>query len=181
MHGIHDEVSRSIQDRVSWQLGVGAVLGEMWIQGLRQYADLNMGMLKVTLEQGNLAARQLATARDARQFMSLAAAQLPSGASRGFDYGYYLAAIMSQMMGSAIQAFKGVPETGHEWQRLADRMADPFGWQFALSLLREMTESAHRFPADTARAARMALNINTPAWESGKLRIAYTGPGRVGR
>ena len=179
MLAIHDGVSRATQDYVSWQLAVGGMIGDALVQGLRQMADLNMGMLRVTLEQGNLVARQLASARDTRQLMSLAEAQLQPGASLGLDYGYYLASILAGMQSGVIRAFGRNLEPGREENVFAPLLGDPLGWRCSLSFIREAAESAWRFPADVARAARLALNINAPASESGKLRIAYAGPGRA--
>ena len=179
MLAIHDGVSRATQDQVSWQLAVGGIIGDALVHGLRQMADLNMGMLRVTLEQGNLVARQLVSARNASQLMSLAEAQLQPGVSRGLDYGYYLASILAGMQSGVIRAFGCIPKPGREWNLFAPLLGDPLGWRCSLSIIREAAGSAWRFPADVARAARLALNINAPAWESGKLRIAYAGPGRA--
>ncbi|HZW19901.1 phasin family protein [Noviherbaspirillum sp.] len=183
MLAFHEEFSRAARDQLSWQLDAGSVLGDTLVQGLRQYAELNLGMLRLTLEQGNLAARQLASVRDARQLMSLAQAQLAPNAARGFDYGYYAATIAAGMQSGAIRAFAGVPENGREWEALAARLQDPFGFAAAFSFLRGIAESAFRawrMPADVARAVRLAVNLNTPAEETGKLHIAYpvSGPGR---
>ncbi|HYC43814.1 MAG TPA: phasin family protein [Noviherbaspirillum sp.] len=172
----HDGASRAAREQVSWQLEVGTMLGDALMQAMRQYAELNMGMLRATLEQGNLAARQLVVAQDARQFLSLSAAQVQPGVLRGLDYGYYLATIIAGLQSGVVRICAVVPDTASE--RGPARFADPDGWMAAFSSLKALTESAFRFPADTARAVRLALNLDTPAWETGKLRIAYTGPGR---
>jgi len=180
MRAFHEKVSRAAQDQLSWQLTVGSTLGNTLVHGLRQYTELNLGMLRLTLEQGNLAARQLASARDARQLVTLAAAQLEPNAARGFDYGYYAATIAADMQSGAIRAFAGTPQTGREWEALAIRLQDPFGWVAAFSFLKGVAETAlraWRLPADVARAVRLALNLNAPAEETGKLHIAYSASG----
>ena len=166
----HDLVSSATREQVSWRLAIGAMFGDTLMQGMRQYAELNMGMLRATLEQGNLAARQLATAQDARQFLSLASAQVHPGVLRGLDYGYYFGMIVFGMQGNLLQVLAAIPDTA--------RPVDIDGWKAPFSLLKSLTETALRLPVDAARAARQALNLNTPAWESGKLRIAHAGPGR---
>lgn len=173
----HGVVSSAAREQVSWQIAVGARLGETLMQGLRQYAELNMGMVRVTLEQGNIVIRQLAAAQDARQFLSLASAQIHPGILRGLDYGYYSGKIFSGMQGGMLQVLSVMPDSAPEWPRPA-HPGDPAGWNASFSLLKAIAESALRFPVDVARAARLALNLNAPAWESGKLRIAYAGPGR---
>lgn len=173
----HDGVSRAARKQVSWQLAIGTMLGDTFMQGLRQYAELNMGMLRATLEQGNLAARHLAAAQDARQFLSLSAAQVQPGILRSLDYGYYLATIVAGMQSGVLRVFAVMPDTASEWCKLA-RFSDPEEWMAALSSLKTISESAFRFPSDIARAVRLALNLNTPAWKTGKLRIAYAGSSR---
>lgn len=173
----HDEVSRAAREQVSWQLAVGTMLGDTVVQGMRQYAELNMGMLRLTLEQGNFSTRQLAAAHDARQFLFLAAAQVHPGVMRALDYGYYLGTIVAEMQGGMLRACAALPDAAREWNRLA-RVGEPDGWQVMSSFMKVLTGSAFRFPVDAARAVRLALNLNAPAWESGKLHIAYAGPGR---
>lgn len=172
----HDEVSRAAGEQVSWQLAVGTMLGDTIVQGMHQYAELNMGMLRLILEQGNLSARQLGAAHNAGQVLSLAAAQVHPGVMRALDYGYYLGTIVAGMQGGVLRAFATVPDALAQWNRLSHNGAFD-GWHSLSSLMKVLTESALRFPADAARAGRLTLNLNAPAWESGKLRIAYAGPG----
>jgi hypothetical protein len=173
----HDEVSRAAREQVSWQLAVGTMLGESLVQAMRQYAELNMGMLRLSLEQGNFSTRQLAAARDVRQVLSLAAAQVHPGAMRALDYGYYLGTIIAGMQEAMLHAFAQFPDAARDWNRLF-HLEGPDAWQVMSSLTKALSGSAFRFPVDTARAVRLALNLNAPAWESGKLHIAYAGPGR---
>jgi hypothetical protein len=173
----HGGVSFAAREQVSWQLAVGAMLGEALMQGLRQCAELNMGMLRATLEQGNLAARQLATTLDARQLAILSVAQVQPGLLRGLDYGYHLAGIAAGMQGGVLRVFALVPDVAPD-RRAAARFPGPAAWMAPFSALKTLGESAFRFPADTARAVRLVLNLNAHPWETGKLRIAYAGPGR---
>lgn len=173
----HDEVSRAAREQVSWQLAVGTMLGDALVQGMRQFAELNIGMLRLTLEQGNVSTRQLAAAHDTRQFLSLAAAQLQPGAMRALDYGYYLGKIVAEMQGGALRAFADLPHAARHWEHVAwPGVAG--GWLTMASILEALTGNVFRYPADAARAGRLALNLNAPAWQSGKLRIAYARPGR---
>ena len=184
MFGIHEEVSGATRERLVWQLAVGTMLGETTVRALRQVTDLNLALLRATLEQGNLATRQLLAAQDARQFLSLAEAQVHPGALRSLDYGYYLATIIAETQAGVIRALGGsIAEAGREWGAVAAHVSGngPHGWKAGLAFLRDAAESAWRMPADVARAVRLALNINVPAGQTGKLRIAYTGPGRAGK
>ncbi|WP_420476586.1 phasin family protein [Noviherbaspirillum sp. ST9] len=173
----HDEVSRAVREQVSWQLAVGTMFGDTLVQGMRQVAELNMGMLRLTLEQSNFSTRQLAAARDTRQFLSLAAAQVHPGVKRALDYGYYMVTIIAEMQGGMLRVFASQPDPARHWERLA-RPGEVDGWRAMSSFFQALTGSAFRFPADAARAGRLALNLNAPAWESGKLRIAYARRGR---
>lgn len=173
----HEVVANAVREQVSWQLAVGARCGDTLMQGLRQYAELNMGMLRVTLEQGNLVARQLAAAPNARHFFSLASAQVHPGILRGLDYNYYSGMIVAGMQGGMLKVLASMPDSMPQWRRPAHAVGMDV-WRAPLSVLKALTESVLQFPVDVARAGRLALNVNAPAWESGKLRIAYAGPGR---
>jgi hypothetical protein len=154
------------------------------MQSLRRYTDLNLGLMRATLEQGNLATRQLMTAQDMRQFLFLAEAQVHPSALRALDYGYYLATIAAETQAGVTRALGGnIAEAGRELGLAAARLegGGPCGWKSAAAIMKSVAESTLRFPADVARAVRLALNLNAPAGETGKLHIAYAGPGRAGK
>jgi hypothetical protein len=178
MLAIQDEVSRATQEHLSRQLAVGTVLGQTMMRAVRQFAELNIGLVRATLEQMNFATRQLLSAGDSRQFLAMMAAQLQSDALRCLDYGYYCASIAAEAQTGVIKSLGGgMEETSREWAALAGLLdgSGPCGWRDTLSKVKVVTESASHYPADIARAARLALNINMPPSETGKLHIAYAG------
>lgn len=176
MRAIQDEVSKAAQECLSWRLTVGTMFSETMMRGVRQFADLNVGLVRATLEQVNFATRQLMSAGSARQFLAVSVAQLGPSASRGLDYGYYCASIAAQTQAGLIKSLGGgFEETSREWAALARQLG---GWSNTLTKVKGVAESAARFPADVARAARLALNINLHPSETGKLHIAYAASRR---
>jgi hypothetical protein len=162
---IHDHVSRAARASVSRQLDAGTTLGDAMMDAVRQYADLNLNMARVTLEQGNLAARQLMSARDSNQFVSLAAAQVQPNALRTFDYGYYLTSITADAQTHVIRAAGGgLAEANREWIELAGRAGagGPYAWESAMTFFRDVAESAMRLCAELA-AVFQPVRIGKPA------------------
>ncbi|HYD63210.1 MAG TPA: phasin family protein [Noviherbaspirillum sp.] len=152
---IHDHVSRATRASVSRQLDTGLMLGDALMDVVRQYVDLNLNMARATLEQGNLAARQLMSARDSNQFISLAAAQIQPNALRTFDYGYYLSGIAADAQTHVIRAAGGgIAEANREWIELAGKAGEggPAAWESAMTFFRDMVESAMRLYTELTAA-----------------------------
>ena len=149
---IQDHVSRATRASVSRQLEAGTTLGDVMMDAVRQYADLNLNMARATLEQGNLVVRQLMSARDTNQFLSLAAAQVQPNALRTFDYGYYLTSIAADTQTQVIRAAGGgFAEVNREWIELAGKDG-AHGWESTVIFFRDLMESVLRLYAELAAA-----------------------------
>ena len=174
MLAIHDYVSKATRDRVAWHLDAGTTLGETMVNGLRRYADLNLNLARATLEQGNVAARQLLSAQDARQFLARAAAQVQPNALRSFDYGYYLSTIAADTQANVIRVLgDSVAETNREWIEIAGDVGEsgPFGWKSAMLCLKDLAGNASRIHADLIRAIQSALRMDAPLRHRASVRI----------
>ncbi|RZI40689.1 hypothetical protein EGT07_22350 [Herbaspirillum sp. HC18] len=146
--------SAGVQGGIASQLDAGASLADALVEGAHQVADLHLGLGRVTLEQANLAARQLMSAEDARQFLKLADAQVQPSAARTFDYGYYLTRIAAQTHSDLIQAMgDSITEINRMWIECAanDVGSFPAMLDAAYALFREFMESASRIYAAAVR------------------------------
>lgn len=181
----HDQVSKAARAGVSRYLDTGTAVGSAMMDATRQYVSLNLNMARVTLEHNNLAARQLISARDSRQFLSLAAAQIQPNALRIFDYGYYLTSIAAGTQTRIIRAAGDcIAETNREWIELAGEAGDNgyHGWKTAVAFVRNLVESALRLQGELAGAFQSALRRASPAQarpDAIAPRLAIAGPART--
>lgn len=70
-------------------------MADKTLESTDQLVQLNINLARATLEQSNIAIRQLVAAEDLQEFCSLWSAQLQPNARRLFDHGYYLSMILA--------------------------------------------------------------------------------------
>ncbi len=158
MLSVRDRVSQAALAQLDSQLSTTAMLADKTVDSIEQLSDLNLNLARVTFEQSNLVARQLAAAENARQFFLLAAAQAMPNTDRVLDYGYYLTHIASatqeefiKLVGMRIaDSNRGLIEL------LADLgKAAPAGLEMTTALLQSLTGAAGG-PGGTGDAAKKA-------------------------
>ncbi len=180
---IHDDVSRVARASVSRQLDTGTTLGDAMMDAVRQYADLNLNMARATLEQGNFAARQLMSARDSNQFISLAAAQVQPNTLRTFDYGYYLISIAANAQTHVIHATGGITEANREWLELAAAVGvhGPHVWESTLAFIKNLLESLMHLQGELVSAFQPIHLAEPMARIRGKPRLVLVSPTKTFR
>lgn len=99
----YERVLRTIRGASNKQIDAGARLAAGAMHGVHDVIVLNVNMLRATIEQTNFAVRQLLSARDLKELLALAGAQLEPNAHRGFDYGYYLVTITTGLQSQLIR------------------------------------------------------------------------------
>lgn len=138
MFPVQDRMSQATQRQLESQLDAGTRLADTAMHSMQQVADLNLNMARATLEQSNFVTRQLLSAQDAEQLLSLAAAQVEPNVSRTLDYGYYLTTITADAQAGLIDAVGSrIAETSRQLDALAENIdhAAPSGFQAAMRLL----------------------------------------------
>jgi phasin family protein len=95
MLSLQDHLSSATRFQMESQLDAVAELTDSAVENLEKLVELNLNLIRVTLEQLNLAARQVLAARDVREMTTLTAAQVQPNARRALDYSYYLSGIAS--------------------------------------------------------------------------------------
>lgn len=134
-----ERFARTLCLQLDSQIGAGAALTVRLMDSLQQMAHLNLNVAYSSLQQINLAIRQLFVAQDAPQFLSLAASQVPPYASRAFDYAYYLTGIgsstqseLTRIVGAGIaEANRRLIETVGNMDEMAARSQGKPAWRFA--------------------------------------------------
>ncbi|MGE5621858.1 MAG: TIGR01841 family phasin [Bacillota bacterium] len=155
---VRDRVSQAALAQLDSQLSTTAMLADKTVDSIEQLSDLNLNLARLTFEQSNLVARQLAAAENARQFFLLAAAQARPNTERVLDYGYYLTNIASATQEEFIKLV-GM-RIADSNRRLIELLADlgkaaPPGLEMAAALLQSLAGGTGD-TGDTGNAARKA-------------------------
>lgn len=103
MFSLNERVFTTAEVASGKQIDASARLAAGTMHGMHDVVDLNINMVRATLQQTNFATRQLLSAKDLGEMVKLAGAQLEPSARRGFDYGYYLVAIAAGLQSQLIR------------------------------------------------------------------------------
>lgn len=95
MFVIRNPVTRAGTSNLESQMSTAVSLANKALESVNRLTDLNVNLARATLEHSNLVARQLMSAEDRRQLLSVMSAQTQPNARRTFDYAYYLTTIFT--------------------------------------------------------------------------------------
>jgi phasin family protein len=95
MFGIRNPVTKAGTSNLESQLSMAVSLANKTLESVNRLTDLNMNLARATLEHSNLVARQLMSAGDRDELLSVMSAQTQPNARRTFDYAYYLTTIFT--------------------------------------------------------------------------------------
>jgi phasin family protein len=94
------------------QLSMAVSLASTTLESVNRLTGLNVNLARATLEHSNLVVRQLMSAEDRDQLMSVVSAQAQPNTRRSFDYAYYLTTIVTSAQMDFIHILgEGVADT----------------------------------------------------------------------
>jgi phasin family protein len=94
------------------QLSMAVSLASTTLESVNRLTGLNVNLARATLEHSNLVVRQLMSAEDRDQLMSVVSAQAQPNTRRSFDYAYYLTTIVTSVQMDFIHILgEGVADT----------------------------------------------------------------------
>jgi phasin family protein len=94
------------------QLSMAVSLVTKTLESVNRLTGLNVNLARATLEHSNLVARQLMSAEDRKQLVSVMSAQTQPNARRTFDYAYYLTTIVTSVQMDFIHILgEGIADT----------------------------------------------------------------------
>jgi phasin family protein len=95
MFCIRNRITTAGTSNLESQLSMAISLANKTLESVHRLTDLNMNLARATLEHSNLVARQLMSAEDREELLSVMSAQTQPSARRTFDYAYYLTTIFT--------------------------------------------------------------------------------------
>jgi phasin family protein len=94
------------------QMNMAVSLASTTLESVNRLTGLNVNLVRATLEHSNLVARQLMSAEDKGELMSVVSAQTQPNARRTFDYAYYLTTIVTDVQMDFIHILgEGIADT----------------------------------------------------------------------
>jgi len=161
--------SSTANDHLSAQLDTLTSLGSKSFDNVEQIIDLNLGMLRAALEDSAESMRQLCTAKNPQEFLSVSAAQVKPFNEKLLTYGRHLVDIAASARSDISDATENrVIEGNRNVLGMVERAAKnaPAGSEQAVALIKTAVGSANagyeQF-SKTTRQAVEAIEVNLAA------------------
>jgi phasin family protein len=169
MFAIPEQFSAASKTNFDAQLAMITALTNKAFEGVERIVDLNMNVVKSTLEESTAAAQELMAAKDPQEFFSLSAAKAQPNAEKAIAYGRHLASIATNAQAEFTKAAETqMAEASRKIVALVDDVSKnaPAGSEHAIALLKSTIGNAsagyEQFTKSTKQAvSTIEENLNT--------------------
>jgi phasin family protein len=141
MFSIPEQFSAASNAHYNAQLAVINALTSKAFEGVEKLVDLNLSLAKSSLEESNAAVKQLLTAKDAQEWLSLSAAHLQPNTEKALAYSRQVADIASGLQAEITRtAETQIAENSRKLLELVEGMTKnaPAGSENAVAFLKSL-------------------------------------------
>lgn len=164
-----DQFSNIARANFESQLAAFTALTSKAFESMEKVVDLNLTAAKASLEDSAVVARQLMSAKDPQEFMSLTAAQAQPNAAKAIAYGRHLAGIATSVQAELSRAAEEqFAETSRKVSDLVDDVSKnaPAGSENAIAMLKSAIGSANAGYEQFSKTSKQAVeamesNVNS--------------------
>lgn len=160
MFAIPEQFSAASKANLEAQLSMLTELTNKAFEGVEKMIDLNLNVAKTSLEESNAAAKQLLAAKDAQEWMSLAASQAQPNAEKALAYGRHLATITSAIQAEFSKAAETqIAESTRKVLELVEEISKnaPAGSENAVALLKTAVGNANAGYEQLTKSTKQAV------------------------
>ncbi|HEX2530830.1 MAG TPA: TIGR01841 family phasin [Burkholderiaceae bacterium] len=166
MFSFSEQLSSATKANFNAQIDFFSALSNKAFESVEKVVDLNISAIKATLEDSAAVTKQLLSAKDPQEFLSLSAAQAQPNAQKAIAYSRHLAGIASSAQVEFSKAAdEQIAEANRKVIALVNDIAKnaPAGAENAIALMKSAIGNANagyeQF-SKTAKQAAEALEIN---------------------
>jgi phasin family protein len=162
MFSIQDQFSAATKANIEAQLALVNALTTKAFEGVEKLIDLNMTVAKTSLEESNVTAKQLLSAKDPQEFFSLAAAQAQPNAEKAVAYARHVANIASATQAEITKTAEAqLAETTRKVTSLVDDVAKnaPAGSENMIAIVKSMIGNANAGYEQLAKTTKQAVEV----------------------
>jgi phasin family protein len=160
MFAIPEQLSNATKANLNAQLNVFAALSGKALESVEKVVDLNMSVVRASLEETSTTVKQLLTARDPQEFFSLSAAQVQPAAQKAVSYGRHLAGIASSAQAEFTKAAdEQITETNRKVIAFVEDVAKnaPAGSESAIALVKTFVGNANAGFEQLSKVTKQAI------------------------
>jgi phasin family protein len=171
MHSIQDQFSAATKANFEANLALVSALTSKAFEGVEKLVDLNLGVVKATLEESNAKTKQLLGAKDTQEFFSMSAAQGQPSAEKAIAYARHIGSIASTTQSEIIKTAEAqIAETNRKISALIDDVSKnaPAGSESVVAMLKSLIGNANAGYEQLTKATKQAVealetNLSTAA------------------
>jgi phasin family protein len=169
MFSFHEQFAAATKAHFEAQLALLNTLTAKTFEGVEKVIELNLSAAKASLEESSGAAKQLLSAKDPQEFMTISAAQAKPNAEKAAAFGRHLAGIASGTQAEFTRAAEAqVAETSRKINALIEEVSKnaPAGSENAIAILKSVISNANAGYEQLTKNAKQAVetleaNLNT--------------------
>lgn len=161
MATISEQVNAATRMNLESQVALMTNLSAKAFEGMQKLIDLNVSAARSTLDESTATMRQLMSARDPQEFLSMSSAQAQPTLEKALSYGRHLASIASSTQAELARTAEEQITTAN--RRFVDLMEQatqnaPAGSENVLSMVRSAIDNANAGYEQLSRTSRQAAD-----------------------
>jgi phasin family protein len=160
MFALPEQFSAASKANLEANLALLSALTNKTFESVEKVIDLNLNVAKASLEESNAAAKQFLAAKDAQEWLSLAAAQAQPNAEKALAYGRHLAGIASAVQAEFSKAAEAqIAETSRKVLELVEEVTKnaPAGSENAIALVKSAIGNANAGYEQLTKTTKQAV------------------------
>ncbi len=160
MFSIPEQFSTVSKANLDAQLELLTSLSTHAFESVEKVIDLNLSLVKASMEESAAAARQLLAAKDPQEFFAVSSAQIQPGAQKAIAYGRHLAGIASSTQAEFSKAAEAqIAENSRKVIALVDDVAKnaPPGSENAIALVKSAVGNANAGYEQLSKTTKQAV------------------------
>ncbi len=160
MFAIPEQFSAATKSQIEAQLAVMNSFASTAFDSMQKVVDLNLNVVKSSLQESSAAAHQLFTAKDPQEFFSLSSAQAQPTAEKAIAYSRHLASIATSTQAEfAKTAETQIAETNRKVMSLIEELSKnaPAGSENAVAILKSAIGNANASYDQLSKTAKQAV------------------------
>jgi phasin family protein len=162
MFTIPEQFSAASKANIEAQVALLTSLSNKVFEGVEKVVDLNLNVVKASLEETNATARQILAAKDLQEVFSLTASQVQPNAEKALAYGRHLASIASSTQAEFTKAAEEqIAETNRKVVALIDEVTKnaPAGSETVVAFVKSAIGNANAGFEQLTKSTKQAVEV----------------------
>jgi phasin family protein len=162
MFAIPEQFSAASKANIEAQVALLTSLSNKVFEGVEKIIDLNLNVVKASLEESNANAKQLLGAKDLQEVFSLTASQVQPNAEKAIAYGRHLASIASSTQAEFTKAAEEqIAETNRKVVALIDEVSKnaPAGSETVVAFVKSAIGNANAGFEQLTKSTKQAVDV----------------------